>query len=193
MRFSVGLPDAHVPREPPDTASPSTLRCFRCGRAASPHPRSPSPGLPWGGAWVFAAGRTLPGGRPGATWGQVFWGSDTMLAQEGRALPKGPRPQRGRAGGEGEAGDPPTLGLCRGSALGAPVPCPGTGRPGRAAGGGTGRDGGGGAPTAGRGHGEKPLGSARSGAGDRRLGPTQRTLQTARPRCPASAFSQPVG
>lgn len=189
MRFSVGCLMPTFLENPPTRPRPP-----RSVASAAAEPRPHIHALPRQGCPGEERGSSLlEERRPGAARGRAFWGSDTMLAQEGRALPKGPRPQRGRAGGEGEAGDPPTLGLCRGSALGAPDPCPGTGRPGRAAGGGTGRDGGGGAPTAGRGHGEKPLGSARSGAGDRRLEPTQRTLQTARPRCPASAFSQPVG
>lgn len=107
MRFSVGLPDAAVPREPPDTASPSTLRCFRCGRAASPHPRSPSPGLPWGGAWVFAAGRTLPGAARGPPGARCSGEVTRCWPRRGERSPRGPGPSRGGQEGKTRLGTRP--------------------------------------------------------------------------------------
>lgn len=190
MHFSAGLPGADVPVGLPWHALALARLCLSCDLAPCPRPRFLLPGLPRGGRAL----RRWKNPVRGAAWGPGVLGERRSVGLGGASAPQGAPPPSGE-GAEGKTRLGPTVGTCpRLVSAGAwpwvPDPHLDTGRPGRASGGGTGWEGAGGAPTAGRGNREQPLWSVRSGARELQLEPTQRTFQTAWPRCPASAVSR---
>lgn len=157
MHFSAGLPGADVPVGLPWHALALARLCLSCDLAPCPRPRFLLPGLPRGGRAL----RRWKNPVRGAAWGPGVLGERRSVGLGGASAPQGAPPPSGE-GAEGKTRLGPTVGTCpRLVSAGAwpwvPDPHLDTGRPGRASGGGTGWEGAGGAPTAGRGKREQPL------------------------------------
>lgn len=191
MHFSAGLPGADVPVGLPWHALALARLCLSCDLAPCPRPRFLLPGLPRGGRAL----RRWKNPVRGAAWGPGVLGERRSVGLGGASAPQGAPPPSGE-GAEGKTRLGPTVGTCpRLVSAGAWPWVPLT--PTRTRGGPDvplveepGGKGLAGRPPRGEETGSSRSGPSRSGARELQLEPTQRTFQTAWPRCPASAVSR---